>query len=341
MEKFNQTISNLDKVWRDGKCRHPRPVLRLYGVFAQLECDVCDQEMLFRLKFGRPKTFEVVINNRPMGYASIHDTQQFIDSHSAGIIMPDEHTVTGLGNPLRDGKMLEILIDTLFPMDLQKLRQCPVGDYKDALYDIPCRHKSMRCQIYADTVGITCNNCKVVLLFKLVGNDAFNVRMTYGSPIPTEYGLHYIREVVSTIRSSVDTLGIPSMMADCMSDDPERDACNISKIVRLLTEYGLLGYGRCDEAPSAMMCSRAEFEKMCVDSDKEWQTLEKMRISWPCRFVGRGIRVNYYNITGSAQYCVRCSFSTLDGKDDSWQDGCPHCGYVGYLLDLDDRSRLT
>lgn len=328
--------TKLDGVWKDGRCRHTKPRLHLYGILAQLECNACNQEMLFRLKFGRPKTFEVAINNRPVGHATIHDTQQFINSHSTGIIMPDEQTVQGLGHPMRDNKMLEMLIDTLFPLDLERLRQCPIGDYDEALHSIPCRHESMRCQIYGDTVGITCGKCKVILQFRLVNDGTFNVRMTYDSPIPAEYGVHKIREVVDTIQKSVDTLGIPNMMADSMSDDPERDAYGMAKIVRLFTQYGLLECGRSDNVPplNVMGCSRADFERICESSDTERRILERTRISWPYKITGRGVRVSHYNITGSAQYCVRCSFSTLDTKDDNWKDGCPHCGYGGYLLDL-------
>lgn len=333
--------TELDQVWKDGRCNHSRPTLHLYGIFAQLECDVCNQEMLFRLKFGRPKTFEVAINNRPVGYTFVHHTQQFIDFHSAGIVMPDEHTVAGLRHPLRDSKMLEMLIDTLFPMDLKKLQQCPVNDYKKALYNIPCRHKSARCQIYADTIGVTCKDCKVVLLFRLISDDAFNVRMTYDSSVPVEYGIHYIREVINTIQEFVNTLGIPNMMADYMSDDPERDAYSMIQIVRLFMEHGLLEYGKSDEKLSAMGCSRAEFEKMCVNSDIAPRILEKTHISWPYKFIGRGIGISYYNIIGSSQYCVRCSFSTLDDKGGNWREGCPHCGYVGYLLDLDTLPTKT
>lgn len=327
--------AELDEVWKDGRCIHPGPTLHLYGIFAQMKCDVCGAEMLFRLKFGRPKTFEVAINDRPVGYAAIHDIQLFINSHSTGIVMPDEHTTQGLGHPIRDGKMLEMLINTLFPMDLKRLQQCPVGDYRRALCDIPCRHTSARCQIYGDTVGITCKDCKAVLLFRLVGDDIFNVRMTHDSSVPVEYGIHYIGEVVSTIREFVSTIGIPNMMADYMSDDPERDAHSMIKIVQLLADHGLLEYNKSDGGFGAMTCSREEFEKMCMDSDVERQTLEKARISWPCRFNGRGIGISYYDITGSAQYCIRCSFSTLDDdKGGNWKDGCPHCGYVGYVLDL-------
>ena len=206
--------------------------------------------------------------------------------------------------------------------------------------------------------------CASDLTFEHVGGDRFSVRVARMPLEPAGYGQHDARKVVKALREFTSTIELPGMMADKMSDDPERDARRLAGVVTVLEGHGLLRRVPVPDHPnigiiqtvSALTCNRREFANWkgplademrrkgvkCTAYGKPVSAesvLEAMRLAWPCVFEGVGITRGSYDVTGMMEYCVRCGFSTLDDDSvgpDHWERGCPECGYGGYLLDLDE-----
>ena len=165
------------------------------------------------------------------------------------------------------------------------------------------------------------------------------------------------------VKEFAQTMELPSVMADKMSHDPDRDTRRIAALVSLLERHGMLrrveagrdtSYDWMIENLSSTSNTRKEFVLLAKplifelrSADMKFsecgkrvsirQELESIWLTWPCGFEGVGLDVDTNDPVGSHQYCVRCGFSTLDDNvdNDRWRCGCPECGYVGYLLDVD------
>ena len=356
----------LEAVWGDGRCSHPVSVFAAYGLRAMLSCRECGTRMLFRLRFGRPKTFDVTIyaggSERHVGRASVRAVKRIMSSNAYWTLMPEEDFDSGSSSPVLDGTMLAILMDTLTWDVRDGVRQEPAADFEAAWRGIDCKHENTECQAYGGSIGLWCDDCAASLMFTYAEAGMFDVEMTRMPLEPAGYGPHGTDAVARILREYAGTLELPDMMADRMSHDPERDARRLAAVVGALEECGLLRriaaegdrFGGMESAMSAMNCNRADFEKLigpmsdalrsasipCMEHGKivsERRFMEALRLAWPCWFEGDGMEIGTFDPTGSMQFCVKCGFSTLD--DDSadighWKRGCPECGYDGYLLGL-------
>ena len=192
--------------------------------------------------------------------------------------------------------------------------------------------------------------------------DKFGVVLTRSPLESVGDGPHDAKGVVGVLREFVGTISIPNMMADPMSDDPERDARHLAGAVTALERHGLLTrvpitdypYADSVQVVSALSCDRHQFLQArglvadglrkrgvrCVMHGQRISVnhmLEVMRLAWPCVFEGIGVGVDAYDVDGISELCVRCGFSTLDDDDvgqEYWERGCPECGYPGYLVNI-------
>ena len=352
--------ADLKAVWRDGQCNHAGAHMGLYGLCATLSCHDCGTTMSFLLKFGRPKTFEVTMNDhtvRPVGQASPKAAAQFLHGAATNIMIPDGPDPESI-SPERDAATLTMLSEELIG-DSQPKRP-PKADFVGPWRDIGCSHKSVSCQLYGNRMLLECTDCATEMTFTHTGRDMFHVAMAR-LPLPAEdYGWHQTDSVLGIIREFAHTLEIPNVMADRMSHDPDRDARQIAALVSLLERHGLLrrtesvmepNFRAMAQCLSAMSNTRREFvsstKSFVAELDLHFsedgrrigirEGLEALWLTWPCGFEGEGLDVEVYDPIGGHQYCVRCGFSTLDDRmeNDHWRRGCPECGYPGYLLDMD------
>ena len=346
--------ADLRAVWENRRCRHAESTMTVNGLSATLSCQDCDASLSFTLKFGRPKTFEVTINDstvRPVGRASAQGVRNLLRGTTANLFLPNTE------NSEQDSATAYMMMEEL--TDGVQVGQSPKADFVGPWRDIDCDHKSASCRLYGRQITLECTDCATKLVFGYTGKDAFHVSMIR-LPFPgTEYGWHGADTVLAVIREFAHTMEIPSMMADKMSHDPDRDARRIAALVSLLERRGVLrrinadpdDYDAMVRRLSAMLNTRREFVlsaksliaelgSACLQFNEDGrrigarQGLETMWLTWPCRFEGVGLDVDIYNPVGGYQYCVRCGFSTLDSNTDNerWWRGCPECGYPGYLL---------
>ena len=355
-------LDALSAVWRDARCGHPMPVAAVNGLCAALACGECDVGMRFTLRFGRPKTFDVSLfdgADTPVGRASADAVRRFILDRKVGIMMPDAaRTRTQF-----ETMMLSILMGELAMGDRERLLEEPATDFEKMWKDVGCDHKNAVCQAYGERLTIMCSDCATAMSFGHAGGNKF-IASTMRRPLkPVQCGPHDAEAVVRAVREHAAVLGLPLMMADRMSDDPERDAGRVAELILSLERHGLLErrkakglpYGDAVKKLSALSCTRAEFAERAVQVEAAMraagvacsengkpipyeQMMETMRLVWPCLFRGNGIKVDVYDPTGTSQFCVKCGFTTLDGAgggSGSWKDGCPECGYAGYLMGMD------
>lgn len=354
----------LAAAWKGGKCGHRNATAALHGLRATVGCPDCDALMEFRLRFGRPATFEAFKFDtgrdgaaQRIGLATGGTASEFIRGASAGITAPDG----GAPRTRRDGAMLSMFLDALFE-DGQAAR-FPTGDFMGAWRGTGCGHAAASCRMYGDTVTVDCADCGNSIMFVHDGDGSFNVSIWCAPRRPGQYGVHGAAEVVDAVRGLVGTLAVPGRMADHMSADPERDAARAANLAECLVGHGLLRRAATDpdrprggliSSLSAAACDRTAFSKRAAKMvanmrrrgmrgtdggahSSEWQMMESLRLEWPHGFEGDGIDVARYDPAGISQYCVRCGFSTLDDAGagaDMWRRGCPECGYAGYLLGL-------
>ena len=359
--------ARLDALWRDGRCSHPNPVAAAYGLGAILSCRDCNARMSCLLKFGRPKSFDVTIEaggtKRRVGRASVDAVDGMVNNHGTPMMLPDGGFDPKSVYPVRDEMMLKILMETLTRDVLDGALQEPAADFAAAWRGTGCDHKNTGCQAYCNIICLWCDDCAAMLTFTYVKSDMFTVELTRRPLEPVSYGPHGADAVANVLREYAGTLELPGAMADRMSDDPERDARRMGKMVGALEKCGLLRrvadediqFPEMRQTVSALNCDRADFEKWVGPMGRtlrslgvrsveygrrvdERRTLEAMRLAWPCWFEGDGIEIDAFDPAGSVQFCVKCGFSTLDDKvgADHWERGCPECGYDGYLLGLDE-----
>ena len=359
----------LEEVWHDTRCAHPEPVVEMCGLRAAISCRACGISMRLLMRFGHEKTFDVHMFDgfeTPVGRASARGAGRFIFGKASRVVTPDG----GLGQcdrPLFDMEMSAILMDTLTIDERKMLLREPAKDFDAMWRGIDCPHKHAVCQAYGNQLNIVCSDCASIMSFGLIDGDTFTASVTRRPLKPVQCGPHGAEAVVRAVREHAGVLGLPVMMADRMSDDPERDARQIAGLVSLLERHGLLGrhggamglpYGDAVRELSAMSCTRAEFAERSVRVEAAMraanvgctedgrpieyaQMMETMRLTWPCLFRGNGIDVDVFDPTGFSQFCVRCGFATMDDAGAGpglWKDGCPKCGYAGYLLGVDGRA---
>lgn len=83
--------ADLEAGWRNERCGHANAITCVFGLCAALSCPECDI-MDFLLRFGRPKRFEVSINDgtrRPVGNTSMYGAEKFIFGRTTKLIMPE------------------------------------------------------------------------------------------------------------------------------------------------------------------------------------------------------------------------------------------------------------
>ena len=363
----------LDQAWYEDGCDHPAPTVSLYGLAALLSCEHCGRKMQFLLKFGRRKTMDVSIYDdddprsvRPVGRATLKGSRDMIMSHATTIFMPKDGADPQGGQPERDKAMLGVLMEVMAgPEDVPPP---PPGDFGAAWLELDCDHRTVSCQVLGKWISLECRDCAAELTFEHAGGDRFDVRVTRLPLEPVPYGRHHTTAVVKALREFTDKIELPTTMADKMSDDPERDARRLAKVVITLERHGLLKRVPAPDHPnirmiqtvSALTCNREEFngwkgplaEEMrrrgvkCTSYGKPVSaesTLEAMRLTWPCVLEGVGVTRDAFDVTGLSEYCVKCGFSTLDDNKvdfDHWERGCPECGYPGWLVGLEDDGEV-
>ena len=364
-------VNGITAKWRGGGCRHQNSAGGAYGLSANVLCLDCKMSIAFKLKFGRPKWFDAVMYNTasrmeasPVGRASVQGVHEFIIANAGSIYMPDGGADPEGGCPRRDALMLNILMDTLSgDAAPDAMRRTQPGDFAAAWRDIDCDHKSVSCFMFGHMVHVACSDCAADMQFMHLGGETFHVDLRRRPLESKMYGPHGAGEVAGFLREFAGTLDIPESMSDRMLHDPELDARRAADTVSALVECGLLRRAGPPETNfasiildvSAAVCSRAEFDRQMLSVPNDVQDdgieyrngkrkisarefMEMMRLEWPFKIEGVGINVSMYDPTCTAEYCARCGFDTLDddsaGPED-WKNGCPECGYTGYLLGMD------
>lgn len=359
----------LEAVWRDGGCGHPAPDAAMYGRCAMVSCSRCKIAVQFLLRFGRPKTLDVYRLDgevRHVGRASVSGVRDFIYTNAEKVMLPENGSDSEGEFPRRDSTMLDILLETLDPVDPKDMLTAPVNDFESAWRGIDCGHCNVSCQAYSHSVDMECRDCATSLMFTHISGDTFHITLTRLPLDGESYGPHGAADMVRILREFAGDIGLPTMMADRMSDDPDRDARQLAGVIAALERHGLLRridmpdwrsgvHGDIIEKVSALDCDRERFGvwvkhftavlrangTKCMDGRRRVSArrmLEAARLSWPCIFEGDGVGVTIYEAGGSMEHCVRCGFSTLDDDElgaDHWERGCPECGYAGYLLEMD------
>lgn len=351
----------LAAAWKGGDCKHRNAVTVMDGLRAALGCPDCEAAMEFRLRFGRPATFEAFKFSagmggaaRRIGLASAGTASGFIRGASAGVLASGDGEAP---RTRRDGARLSIMMEALFGGG--PVKEFPTADFVGAWRGTGCGHTSASCRMYGDTVTIDCADCGNSIVFVHAGDDSFHVSIRCAPRQPGQYGVHGAAEVADAVRDIAGSLAVPRRMADRMSADPERDAARTVRLAECLGRHGLLRRAEADpNRPrggliarlSAASCDRTAFSRRAAsmvanmrrqglkgDGGGEWQIMESLRLEWPHALEGDGIDVIRYDPAGMSQYCIRCGFSTLDGGNAGpgmWRRGCPECGYGGYLLGL-------
>lgn len=344
-------------MWSGGKCSHKNAATSVYGLVATLFCEDCKAGLNFTLRFGRPKTFSVSVQGGSfMGFAPVADVSEFIMSRTSRIMMPDGGADPEGGQPNRDGMMLTKLMEALMGEDIPDV---PKKDFERAWKRIGCDHKTISCQLYGNMISLECRDCATGLLFRHMGKGRFYTEMKRMPLEEEEYGMHDIRTVIGIMRDYVKELEIPGMMADKMSDDPERDAQNLAAIIKVLEKFGVLRRveatnrnpkeDRMAKALSALTHSRKEFVGVIKKLSKMKHNLkfddgkvsvryglESCRLAWPCWFESDCFDIDAYEPVGIIQFCAKCGHSTLDDdmEPSYWKNGCRECGYRGLLVGL-------
>lgn len=123
--------------------------------------------------------------------------------------------------PERDSVALSMLLEVL--VDNSKVAQLPKLDFAKQWRGIDCDHVST-CRLYGNHALLECDDCASELLFIHIDKGNFGVSIAPRPLHPTEYGLHDADEVMGMVGEFAGTLGIPEMMADRVSGDPDRGA---------------------------------------------------------------------------------------------------------------------
>lgn len=369
--------AGLKTVWRSAGCVHETAAGVAYASRVIIRCDDCGVVMFLRLVFGRPKRFHVEIYPengargpframRLVGYSSARTAADFIHDTAPMLSMSEDGANPNGRSPRQDDAMLEKLVETLYIAGpYRNARSTPAADFVGAWSGINCEHSNAVCQITGSRIILECLDCAAEVQFGPVGGG-FNAIVMRKPLHPVPYGRHGAAAAVDFIRMHAKTLLLPDPVADRMSDDPERDAQHVSRIVSMLERAGTLrrvpvnrGDPELDAKVaklSVLNCPRDKFDRMVGVAERKRASagaksadgrkrfgpqyhMEAMRLAWPHWYEGVGmVDVAPYDSTGNLECCVRCGFSTLDDPvsgTDSWRRGCPECGYFGFLLDME------
>lgn len=349
----------LSELWRNEQCSHKYAVLSVNGLRAASVCRDCGHTIEFVLRFGRPRKMDVYDKyGRAVGSVRVRDAADFLLHNT------HEFVESATGHTRRDEYETNITLSMLYYRPDAPPPSAPAADFAAVWNGMDCKHKNTECVAYASVLRLQCGDCGATVRFMHVGDGGFDVSLAARAPAqPTECGRHGADAVINMVRSSTSLLLLPDKLADRMSESPDRDARALGKLVLLLERHGLLRRFDID-APkldvelsmsmSAVLHTRRAFaatvRAMAPDLRSMGGTftedgkvvgmrrmLEVVWLSWPFLFNGVGIDVMLYPPDGRTEYCVRCGFSTLDDEGagpDRWQEGCPECGYDGYLLGL-------
>lgn len=357
------SVERLNGLWWNGSCSHMNVVLDPRGLRAALSCSDCGHSMNLEMRFGRPKTFVVHGNDgQQAGSARMADAVDFLNSTGFEYVSDISSIDCGAISSDARGKVL-----FLYAME-ESARPEPPGPPKDfgtAWSDMDCKHDGAECVLLNGELELSCDDCDASVTFDAVGG-MFDVSMSLnGQDEDRKYGRHGGDAVVNMIRNSTHKLFVPRKLADRMSDNPDRIARRTVKTMRLLERHGLVSriklpdksgmFGNILKSLSAALHTRREFVKNAKDLAAAARfddvgftdngrpigvkhAAEMAWLSWPFWFDGIGIEVLPYDPDGTFGYCVRCGLSTLGNPNlgpGSWRNGCPECGYEGYLIDLD------
>lgn len=363
-------VKGIAAKWKGGGCRHLNASGAVYGLAATVGCDDCGIRAVFKLRFGRPKWFDIVMfdmpnsmEGRPVGRASVQGVHEFLISNAAFVGMPDGGADPEGDCPNRDMVMLNILMETLWDRSTDGLLRERAMDFEAAWRGVNCDHRSVSCLLHGPMIETACSDCATRIQFMHLGGGKFHVGMGRMPLEPEPYGPHGADKVAGFLREFAGALSIPEPMADRMSHDPELDARSAADAVSAFMKCGLLrragppenNFASIIRDVSAAACDRSGFERQvqpmaagmrdggteCFDGERPISArefMEMMRLLWPFRLEGVGIGVKMYDPTGTSEYCARCGFDTLDddgAEQEAWYDGCPECGYAGYLLGMD------
>ena len=325
----NLSMADLEKLACD------KATMRVEGLNVIMTCPGSGETVRFRLRLGRPKTFSVSAGDGLVGEVGIGEATAFLWGNA---------TMTPAKASPASMLLLEVMLGSPGPN-----ASAETVDFVAAWDDVKCSHRSAWCQAYGNTISTL---CACGGMTSTLHGERF--RVTSHNP-ETDYGMHAPETIIEHVRR-LGSLVLPGMMADKMSDDPERDAEGVAALVGVLEEHGLITHtkpakptinDRLAASMSVMCVDRAEFERranyaantinhtgMCVVDDDHivtaQQGLEAARLAWPCDFEGIGIRLDYYGCNGRGGFCPKCGFA-VDGEE-AWRRGCRECGYVGYLL---------
>lgn len=350
---------DLARAWDGGRCVHAKPEIHMDGRRAELSCPDCGRSLAFLLKFGRPMTFEVSTSaGQPaLGRAATSTAAGFLRERATRITAPEGWADPESGSADLNRAMLSKLMEALAgPPDPNGPNGVPPPtDFEAAWSGFGCEHDLTVCESYSNRITLRCHNCGACIIFALYGNGRFHAASSV-----VDYGMHTAAEVAEYVRKCTPTLSLPGMMADKMSDDPERDASGVAALVGVLERHGLLRRAEAGRSAnlsmlvdkvSAMRIPRATFEARAEAAEvavratcahitddgrriPPRQKIEELRLAWPCRFEGVGIDVEYYHPAGYGGFCPKCFFTPDGGEEDYWRRGCCECGYAGYLLDI-------
>lgn len=357
-------------VW-DAPCGHEKSVVTIIGPCIARACRNCGHRVEFMMRFGRPKTFDAYAPGGEtaayVGTISVQDVAAFTVGTVDDVRIADcDEDISRMDSPVIVNRLTNMLCDELYGDDGQE--PAAAADFAGAWLGMECRHDSASCMMDHEMLLATCDDCGAGMRFLYAGGDMFDVSVGRSVDDSMECGRHGVDAVAGAVRRFAPTLFLPAYMADCMSDDPDRDARKTARLASVLVRGGLLRRvgvsDRNDESRrmirklSAAVCGRREFvrtaREMIADARSRGvrferggravntrRVVEEFRLAWPFWFVGDGVEVRPYDPTGHVQYCVRCMFSTLDdpgGSPNVWENGCPECGYGGYLIGANGRD---
>ena len=342
---------DLRREWNGGRCDHPETRVVVCGLDATLSCKYCLRRIVFSARFGR-RMFGVSIPDKhgTLGEVDGETCSKFLQERVGKWAAEIMDTDPEGGNHMRNVAVLRLLVGNRYG---QPYPPSPPKAFITMWNGGNCRHPAVNCEMYGNELSLGCLDCGTDMWFVMRDEDWFDANIRRRS-----YGTHRARDVMGHVRKHTSTLLVPSMVADKMSDDPERDAVQVAKTVSMLERYGLLKRVALTTTTdlqemalvmSALNVTREEFEARAGDMAAKMEKnnpritedgrkvsvrhgMEAARLTWPCGFEGGGVDVAYYNATGRNKFCPKCGF-TPSGKAD-WRRGCRECGYAGYLLDI-------
>ena len=329
----------------------------MYGLSAMMGCQYCGLSMSLKLRFGRPKTFEIRMlpDNQLIGYAGVEAAGDFIKHIGVQVFLPEGGADSEGGSPIRDTVMLGKLSDTIYGDDDLAV---PQKRFESVWRKINCDHKHIRCQLYDNIISVECQDCASDLTFKQAANGKFSVEIDRLGVEDVLCGVQKTNKVFGFLRDNVTEIQLSETLADRMSEDPDRDAQMLTRLVTSMENAGLLyrvyeeeetAWQSIVQALSAFNHTRREFLDAIKDLKgiqfeeggrfvKSRYSFEKCWLEWPCWFESDHFDVTPLDVDGTTGFCARCGHSTLDDEDDDmgyWDNGCRECGYNGYLSGIE------